>query len=140
MSYFISNVKNPEISVLNCTNVTGSANGSDPFYLTPSYLDGQFNPITGSDIILVSGYEYFLEFAPTFSNTNNANISLEIDGNNANTGWTIGSSSQNSTIKNILFYTFKPLSNSTVKMKVISSSVNSTIVTSNTRLIIWRIL
>lgn len=140
MSYFISNTKNPEISVLNCTNVTGSANGNDPFYLTPSYLDGQFNPITGSDIVLISGYEYFLEFVPTFSNSVDANITLEIEGSNVVTGWTISSSSQNSTIKNTLFYTYKPLSNSTVKMKVISSTVNSTIVTSNTRLIIWRVL
>lgn len=140
MSYFISSTKNPEISVLSCSNITGSANGNDPFYLSPAYVNGQFNPITGSDIVLVPGYEYFLEFAPTFSNTNNAIIALEVDGNIVNTGWTIGSSAQNSTIKNILFYTYKPLASSTVKMKIVSSAVNSTIVTDNTRLFVWRVL
>jgi hypothetical protein len=140
MSYFISSTKNPEISVLSCSNITGSANGNDPFYLSPTYVNGQFNPITGSDIVLVSGYEYFLEFVPTVSNTNNVIIALEVDGNIVNTGWTIGSSAQNSTAKNTLFYTYRPLTDSTVKMKIVSSAVNSTIVTDNTRLFVWRVL
>jgi hypothetical protein len=140
MSYFISSTKNPEISVLSCSNITGSANGNDPFYLSSTYVNGQFNPITGSDIVLVSGYEYFLEFVPTFSNTNDAIIALEVDGNIVNTGWTIGSSTQNSTVKNTLFYTYKPLTDSAVKMKIVSSAVNSTIVTDNTRLFVWRVV
>jgi hypothetical protein len=115
-------------------------NGNDPFYLSSTYVNGQFNPITGSDIVLVSGYEYFLEFVPTFSNTNDAIIALEVDGNIVNTGWTIGSSTQNSTVKNTLFYTYKPLTDSAVKMKIVSSAVNSTIVTDNTRLFVWRVV
>jgi len=128
MSYFLSIPKNPEVSVLSCTNVTGSANGNDPFYLTPSYVNGQFNPITGSDIVLVSGYEYFIEFVPTLINTNGAIIALEVDGNIINTGWTISSTPQNSTIKNTLMYTYKPTSDSTVKMKIVLTDVNSAII------------
>lgn len=140
MSYFLSIPKNPEVSILSCNNITGSANAANPFYLVPAYLDGQFNPITGSDIVLISGYEYFLEFVPSSSNSNDINYSLEIDSNVVNTGWSLGSSTVSSTIKNVLMYTYKPNSNSTVKMKINSSAVNSTIITNNTRLIIWRVL
>lgn len=140
MSYFLSIPKNPEVSILSCNNITGSANAADPFYLVPTYLDGQFNPITGSDIILTSGYEYFLEFVPISTNSININFSLEIDSNIVNTGWSLGSSTVSSTIKNVLMYTYKPDSNSIVKMKINSSAVNSTIITNNTRLIIWRVL
>ena len=140
MSYFISSIKNPEVSVLSCTTTTGSSDGNVSFYLPPSYVNGQFNPISGNDIILISGYEYFLEFIPTFTNTNDAIIALEIDSNVVNTGWTISSSTQNSTVKNTLFYTYKPSSNSTIKMKIVSTSIGSAVVSDNTRLMIWRIL
>jgi hypothetical protein len=138
MSYFLSIPKTPEVSVLSCTTITGSANGSTPFYLTPSYINGNFNPITNNEIVLLSGYEYFLEFTIASSNSYDINFSLEVDSNIVNTGWTTSTltSTENSTI----FYSYTPISNSTVKMKINSSTINSTIITDDTRLIIWRTL
>ncbi len=138
MSYFLSTPKIPEVSILSCVPITGSANGSTPFYLTPSYINGNFNPITNNEIVLSSGYEYFLEFVPASSNSYNFNFSLEIDSNIVNTGWTFSTatSTENSTI----FYSYTPSADSIVKMKINSSTVNSTIIVGDTRLIIWRSL
>ena len=97
-----------------------------------------FNPISNNEIILKSGYEYFLEFTIASSNSYDINFSLEVDSNITNTGWTTSTltSTENSTI----FYSYTPISNSTVKMKINSSTINSTIITDDTRLIIWRTL
>ncbi len=137
MSYFLSIPKVPEVSILTCQIITGSALGTDPFYLTPVYVNGNFNPVTNGEITLDANKEYFLELTIASSNSYDINFSLEIDSNIVNTGWTISSAS--STENSTIFYNYVPTSSSTIKMKINSSATNSTVIVEDTRLIIWRI-
>ncbi len=137
MSYFLSIPKVPEVSVLTCQAITGSVLGTDPFYLVPVYINGNFNPISNGEITLDANKEYFLEFSIASSNSYDINFSLEIDSNIVNTGWTTSSAS--STENSTIFYNYVPTTNSNVKMKINSSATNSTVIVEDTRLIIWRI-
>jgi hypothetical protein len=137
MSYFLSIPKVPEVSVLTCQAITGSVLGTDPFYLVPVYINGNFNPVSNGEITLDANKEYFLEFSIASSNSYDINFSLEIDSNIVNTGWTISSAS--STENSTIFYNYVPTISSNVKMKINSSATNSTVIVEDTRLIIWRI-